>query len=302
MKKRIYIAGCGGMLGEAFHKVFKENYDIKCTDKDVNEDWLSFLDFRNFDDYEKDVKNFNPDYLFHLGALTDLEYCEENRDDAYLTNTLAPEKAVEIANELDIPLLYIGSAGIFDGKKEMYDDWDLPNPFGVYARTKYLGERAVLENAKYPLVCRAGWMIGGGPKKDKKYIHKIMKQIKNGATELHVVRDKGGIPTYTHDFAKNVKLLIEKGVRGLYNMVCVGERTDNRLEVTKELVKILNLAGRVKVIPVDSDYFKKEYYAPRPSAERLDNYKLRLKGLNIMRNWRVAVKEYLETYYSSYLD
>jgi hypothetical protein len=54
-------------------------------------------------------------------------------------------------------------------------------------------------------------MIGGGPKKDKKYVHKIMEQLRKGATELYVVQDKGGIPTYSKDFAKNVKLLIEKG-------------------------------------------------------------------------------------------
>ena len=53
---RIYIAGCGGMLGEAFYKVFRNEYELKCIDKDVNEDWLSFLDFRNFEDYEEDVK------------------------------------------------------------------------------------------------------------------------------------------------------------------------------------------------------------------------------------------------------
>ena len=44
-KKKIYMAGCGGMLGEAFYKQFKKDYKMKCTDKDVNENWLSFLDF-----------------------------------------------------------------------------------------------------------------------------------------------------------------------------------------------------------------------------------------------------------------
>ena len=68
------------MLGEAFYAQFKEEYDIKCTDKDVNEDWLSFLDFREREAYIKDVEDFNPDYLFHLGAYTDLEFCEENKD------------------------------------------------------------------------------------------------------------------------------------------------------------------------------------------------------------------------------
>ena len=88
-KKKIYIAGCGGMLGEAFHKVFDDNFILKCTDIDVNDDWLSFLDFRDYEAYKKDVEEFNPDYLFHLGAYTDLEYCEENPDDTYSTNSLA---------------------------------------------------------------------------------------------------------------------------------------------------------------------------------------------------------------------
>jgi len=178
--EKIYIAGCGGMLGEAFYKQFKTDYFLKCTDKDVNEEWLTFLDFRDYEAYKKDVFNFEPNYLFHLGAYTDLEYCEMNSDDTYQTNALAVENAVYLANELNIPLLYISTAGIFDGKKELYDDWDLPNPLGVYARTKFLGERFVVENTKKYLVCRAGWMMGGGPQKDKKFIQKLMKQIKEG--------------------------------------------------------------------------------------------------------------------------
>jgi len=181
---RIYIAGCGGMLGEAFYQHFNSEHEVKCTDKDVNEPWLSFLDFREFAAYEKSVKAFQPDYLFHLGAYTDLEYCEKNADDTYETNTLAVEHAVYIANQLDVPLLYISTAGIFDGSKELYDDWDLPNPLGVYARAKYMGERFVVENARRYLVCRAGWMMGGGPKKDKKFIQKLMKQLKDGKREL----------------------------------------------------------------------------------------------------------------------
>ncbi len=297
--KKIYIAGCGGMLGEAFYKQFKDTYELKCTDKDVNEEWLSFLDFRDFDAYKKDVFDFKPDYLFHLGAYTDLEYCEQNPDDTYKTNTLSVENAVYIANELNIPMLYISTAGIFDGNKEYYDDWDIPNPLGVYARSKFMGERFVIENAKRYLICRAGWMMGSGPKKDKKFIQKIMKQLKAGNKELFIVNDKDGTPTYTQDFAKNVKLLLEKEYWGLYNMVCGGQTS--RLEVASELLQILNLKEKIKINIVTSKHFSKEYFAPRPSCERLINKKLNLRGLNIMRDWRIALKEYINTYYQDYL-
>ena len=126
MKKRIYIAGCGGMLGEAFYAQFKEEYDIKCTDKDVNEEWLSFLDFRDREAYIKDVEDFNPDYLFHLGAFTNLEFCEENKDDTYATNTLSVENAVFIANKLNIP---------YDHKRKSLDRSRYPSIFQLRNRS-----------------------------------------------------------------------------------------------------------------------------------------------------------------------
>jgi len=299
MKKRIYIAGCGGMLGDAFYKEFKNEFDLRCTDKDVNEEWLSFLDFRERDLYIKDVEDFNPDFLFHIGAYTDLEFCEENKDDTYLTNTISVENAVYIANKLNIPLLYVSTAGIFDGKQDLYDDWDMPNPLGVYARSKYMGERYVCENANRYVVCRAGWMMGGGPKKDKKFIQKLMKQLKEGKKELFIVNDKDGTPTFTHDFANTVKELIEKECWGLYNCVCGGETS--RLEVAQELVNILGKQNEIKINSVTSDYFKDVYYAERPLSERLITKKLDMRGIDKMQDWKTALKIYLENYYKDYL-
>lgn len=298
--ERVYIAGCGGMLGDAFHKVFGANYELKCTDIDVNESWLSHLDFRDYEAYRKDVLAFKPDYLFHLGAYTDLEFCELHSTDTYTTNTLSVENATYIANELNIPLLYISTAGIFDGGKDVYDDWDQPNPLGHYARSKYAGEVFVKENVQQHLVCRAGWMMGGGPRKDKKFIQKIMKQIKGGKTEIFVVNDKFGTPTYTHDFAQNVKVLLQKKYWGLYNMVCGG--VTSRLEVVQELISILEMQGKVRITEVSSDYFKSEYFAERPPSERLINQKLNLRDLNIMRHWKVGLREYLSADYQGYLD
>jgi dTDP-4-dehydrorhamnose reductase len=299
MKKKIYIAGCGGMLGEAFYVQFKDDYELKCTDKDVNEAWLSFLDFRDFEAYKRDVMAFAPNYLFHLGAYTDLEFCELNADDTYNTNTLAVENAVSLANSLGIPLLYISTAGIFDGKKDLYDDWDTPNPLGVYARSKYMGERFVVENAQRYVVCRAGWMMGAGPAKDKKFIQKLMKQIKEGKKELFIVNDKDGTPTYTHDFAKTVKELIVKEYWGLYNCVCGGQTS--RLEVAQELVKIIGKEADIKITPVGSDYFKDVYFAERPPSERLLTKKLDLRCVNQMKEWRLALAQYLTDYYAGYL-
>lgn len=288
------------MLGEAFYNKFNHDYNLKCTDIDVNEDWLNFLDFRDYESYSKDVNNFKPNWLFHLGAYTDLEFCELHEEDTYITNTKSVKHAVKIANDLNIPILYISTAGIFDGHKEVYDESDKPNPKGHYAKSKYLGEKYVIENANEYLICRAGWMMGGGPSKDKKFIQKIMKQIKDEKKEIYVVNDKMGTPTYTHDFAANVKLLIENDYRGLFNMVCDG--LTSRLEVANGLIQELNLQDKINIKEVNSEYFAEEYFADRPACERLINKRLNDIELNIMRDWRVALNEYILEYYSAYLN
>jgi dTDP-4-dehydrorhamnose reductase len=284
------------MLGEAVHKVFSAKHQVECSDIDLNAPWLKPCDFRDFAQYESAVKAFRPDVLIHLGAHTDLEYCEREPDDAYRTNTLAVEHACTIANELDIPVVYISTAGIFDGEKLLYDDWDQPNPLGVYARSKYLGELHVQRSVPRHFIFRAGWMMGGGPAKDKKFIAKIMKQIVAGATTLHVVDDKLGTPTYTIDFARNMEAMLQTRFYGLYNQVCGGET--GRLEVATELVRQLGLGDKVKIEPVSSDFFAADYFAPRPPCERLVNYKLDLRGMNLMRDWRTSLREYLGDYYS----
>lgn len=101
---------------------------------------------------------------------------------------------------------------------------------------------------------------GGGILKDKKFINKIIKQLIQKNETLYVVDDKDGTPTYTIDFAKNVKLLIENNQYGLFNMVCNG--VTSRYEVANELVNIFSLNNRINIIPVSSDYFKKDYLQP----------------------------------------
>jgi dTDP-4-dehydrorhamnose reductase len=196
-------------------------------------------------------------------------------------------------------LIYVSTAGIFDGSKQSYDDWDTPNPLGVYGRSKYIGETIVERRVQKHLICRAGWMMGGGPGKDKKFIGKLMKQIAAGVRKLNIVDDKTGSPTYAIDFARNVEMVLLEGKYGLFNMVGRGEAS--RLDIARELIRLIGLAEKVDVVPVPSEFFSREYFAWRPKSERLINYKLDLLGLNKMRDWPAALSEYLNDYYKDHL-
>ena len=287
--KKALITGCGGMLGEAAYQILSTQYDVTATDIDCNESWLSYLDVRKLEDFEKYFSSTQYDIIFHLAALTDLEYCEQNPTNSWLTNALGAENAALISSKYNAELVYISTAGIFDTpEQEFFNDFDQPNPQSIYAKSKYHGEKIVQTLNPNHYIFRAGWMMGG--KKDKKFVSKILKQINEGCTELNVVDDKLGTPTYTYDFINNMLKVINKKYYGLYNQVCKGDCS--RYDVAIEIVNLLNL--NIPVNKVNSLFFKNEYFAPRPLSEKLINLKLNSRNLNNMRDWKICLQEHLK--------
>ena len=289
--KKIMILGCGGMLGEAFYHTFRDDNEVRPSDIDVNESWLTELDVRDYSAVRKEALDFKPDFIFNLAAYTDLEFCENNTDETYLTNTTGAENGALISEEIGATYIFISTAGIFDGKQDRYNDYDIPMPLSVYGKSKYNAELSIKDACTKYFIFRAGWMMGGGHK-DKKFVHKIVKQLLAGKKELHVVSDLKGSPTYTYDFAANAKKMISTKLYGLYNMTCEGG--PSRYEVAAEMLKIFDLQDKIELIEVKSDYYSEEYFAPRPESEVLQNLKLKLRNLDFMRDWDISLKEYLE--------
>ncbi len=291
---RILITGCGGMLGEAIYSFFSKKSIVKATDIIVNDEWLSYIDVRDYSALEKDIQDFKPHAIFNLAALTDLEYCEKEIEEVYATNALGAENIALLCKKYNLIMIHISTAGIFDGKQEFYHDYDIPNPLSHYGRSKYAGELFVQKYLDRYFIFRPGWMMGGGPQKDKKFVNKIIKQIRAGKKELFVVTDKLGTPTYTYDFAANMYEMINSSLYGLYNMVCKG--SGSRYDVAKYILRVFQLDKEIKLLQVDSNFFQKEYFAPRPYSEKLINMKLNLRGLNSMRHWKECLNEYLNKF------
>jgi len=289
--KKILVFGGAGMLGTSLQEI-KYDGDIIITDKEFSN---IYCDIRDIKSCNEIVERYNPDIIFNFAALVDLEYCEMQKDDCYLTNTISALHLFNLAKDKNIPYVFISTAGIFGNDKEFYTEEDIPNPLSTYGKSKYYVEQALLnqEYEKY-WIFRAGWMMGSGPKKDKKFVNKIMKQISLGAKELFVVEDKLGVPTYTKDFSESILRHIQEELPfGLYNMVSQGEAS--RYETAIVINEYLNLG--LKIHKVESDHFKEEYFAPRPYSEKLINKSLNDLDRNYMRNWKVCLQEYLNKHY-----
>lgn len=299
-KRRVMITGCGGMLGRSLYPYLAErSVAIHASDRVASAPWLKTLDICDRDAVARAAADFRPDVLINLAAETDLEYCETHPEEAHRTNAVGAEHVARIADELGAIHVYISTAGVFDGGKEgFYTEDDAPNPIMVYGATKFEGEERVRAACPRHYIVRAGWMVGGGPGSDHKFVSKILDQLIAGRTVIHAVDDKWGTPTYTYDFARNLDRLLDRDAFGTYHMVCEGAGT--RYDVAREIVAI---AGRphVEVRPVGSDFFADEYFAPRPRSEMMTNSRLRRINLNLMRPWQDALRDYITNHYAMVL-
>jgi dTDP-4-dehydrorhamnose reductase len=292
---KVLVFGGAGMLGTSLKQVSKDKILI-LTDKNVKSG-IEFCDIRDMRNVTDIFTKYKPDIIFNFAALVDLEYSELNKDECYLTNTISALHIFNLCRDLDIPYVFISTAGIFGNDQEFYTEEDVPTPLSVYGKSKYYTEQA-LQNQAYKKywIFRAGWMMGGGPEVDKKFVNKIMKQVVAGKKELFVVDDKLGVPTYTKDFAQSILKHVENDLPfGLYNMVSQGEAS--RYDTAVEINNHLNLG--LSVHKVDSSYFKEEYFAERPYSEKLINKALIDLNRNYMRDWKTCLHEYLDEYYKN---
>lgn len=290
--KRMLITGAGGMLGDAVYKYFKERYTVLATSAHSTERWIATLDVRDRSAFEMVVKEFKPDYILHLPGMTNLEQCEKNLPEAYAINTLSVKHAAELATAYNAKLVYISTSNVFDGSKEFYTEADEARPINVYGLTKHMGALMAEYYARDYITLRLGWLMGGGPTKDKKFVAKIIEQVVAGKRELNALIDKAGSISYSFDVAKNLDVLLRTGAHGTYNMVSTGMPT--RHEVAVEIVKILGYDKLVTVNPVTESFFAQTFTTTRSAHECLANERLTKEGLNIQRSWKEALHDYVE--------
>ena len=274
--KKVFLTGGTGQLGKEIIEILKEEYSILAPKKED-------FDLENFEKIYDYLKNINPDIIILSGAYTDVDKAEEEKEKAYKINFLSTKEFVKYALHYDKILIFISTDYVFDGKKEIYSEDDIPNPINFYGKTKYLSEKEIISNLKKYFIIRTSWLYGEGK---KNFVYKFLKKCEEEKV-IKVVKDRYGSPTYTKDVAEGIKEILKSENYGIYHIVNTGRVS--RFEFAKEILNIRKM--NVKIEPVTSDYFKE--IAKRPFSSALNNDKF-CSNFYKLRNWKEALRDFLK--------
>ncbi len=244
------------------------------------------MDITNKEEVNRVVKNFVPDVIFHCAAWTAVDKAEEAEDACYNVNVVGTKNVVDASIEVGATTIYMSTDYVFDGTKEgLYTEEDNVNPKSVYGRTKFLGEEEVRRNPKH-FITRISWVFGIN---GHNFIRTMLKLSENHS-ELNVVDDQIGSPTYTVDLAKILVDMSNSDKYGTYNVTnseyCSwAEFAEYIFESNKKSVKV-NKVTTEEYLEITGT---KQAYRPRNS--RLDKSKLE-ENFELLPTWKDAVNRY----------
>jgi dTDP-4-dehydrorhamnose reductase len=276
----ILVTGSNGMVGSYVKEIFDKK-QLYLTD-------VNSLDIRQADRVMKEIVRVNPEFVLHLAAKTDVDRCEIEVDDAYLTNCLGTQNIALACQKTGAIMIYVSTACVFRGDNiKPYTEFDLPDPINIYGKTKWEGEKIVSSLLNRYYIIRSAWLMGG-KKEDKKFVGKMIRLFEKNE-KIFAVDDIIGSPTYVKDLLEGIKSLISTGYYGLYHIANKG--ICSRYDMAVEIGKILKKKNPIE--PVPSAFFP--LHAARGRSEAMRNYKAELLNLVKMRNWQDALREYLES-------
>jgi dTDP-4-dehydrorhamnose reductase len=159
-----------------------------------------------------------PDWLIHCAALADVDACEADPSLARRLNASLPGDLASACAKRGIRLVHLSTDAVFDGTKDgIYTESDAPNPLGVYAQSKLIGEQNVLAANPAAVIARVnffGWSLSGKRSISEFFFNGLSAGRKcNGFTDIWFC------PLFVGDLGATLLRMLEKGCSGLYHVV-----------------------------------------------------------------------------------
>ncbi len=275
---KYFVTGVGGQLGFDIVRELKSRgiTDVVAPTKEE-------LDITNREAVLSFFERVRPDVVFHCAAYTAVDAAEDNEDLCYSINVEGTKNIVDASIMSHAKIFFMSTDYVFDGKKiGEYTEEDSTNAKSVYGKSKELGEEIVRENLKH-FIIRISWVFGSNGNNFVKTMLKLGRE----KSEINVVDDQIGSPTYTRDLAKVLVDMSDSDYYGIYNIT--NSDYCSWAEFSEAIFE--EVGYNVKVNHIKSKDYKQKAYRPlnsKLSKDKLERY------FYLLPSWRDALKRYLE--------
>lgn len=275
---KILVTGYNGQLGfDVVKELQKRNIECQGVDRDD-------FDITDSDAVHDYINTYNPDAVIHCAAYTAVDKAEDEPEICKKVNVTGSENIARVCAENDIKMVYISSDYVFGGAGSKAFETDAPiTPCNVYGESKANGEKVVASLCKKHFIIRTSWVFGlnGGN------FVKTMLRLAETHSELSVVDDQIGSPTYTPDLAVLICDMVVSDKYGTYH--ATNENYCSWAQFASEIMHLKN--KNVKINPVTTAQYGAK--ALRPLNSRLSKKSLDDAGFNRLPTWQDALKRYL---------
>lgn len=299
---KIFVTGVNGQLGhDVMNELKKRGHEG--IGSDLAEKYAGIqdnsavtampyvgLDITNQSDVEKVISDIKPDAVIHCAAWTAVDMAEDDNNVELVRNVNVggTKNIADVCKKIDCKMLYLSTDYVFDGQGTQPWEPDCKDykPLNVYGQTKLEGELAVSNTLEKYFIVRIAWVFGLN---GKNFI-KTMINVGKTHSEVRVVNDQIGTPTYTFDLARLLVDMCETEKYGYYHATNEGGYI-SWYDFCVEFYKQYGL--ETKVIPVSTEEYGVSK-ATRPFNSRLDKSKLVEAGFQPLPSWKDAVARYLK--------
>lgn len=276
---KVLVTGASGQLGyDVCEELKRRKVDYVGTSSGE-------LDITDPEAVERTLQTIHPDAVIHCAAYTKVDQAEEEPEQCWAVNAAGTKNIAAVCRRIHAKMLYISTDYVFPGTGEQfYEPADPVRPVNTYGRSKLAGELAVQSLLDRYFIVRISWVFG----KNGNNFVKTMLRLAETRTELNVVCDQIGSPTYTADLAPLLCDMIQTEKYGIYH--ATNEGTCSWAEFAES---IFELAGKpVTVHPIPTSEYPTK--AVRPLNSRMSKQRLKENGFSMMPQWRDALKRYVE--------
>ncbi|XP_025201510.1 methionine adenosyltransferase 2 subunit beta-like [Melanaphis sacchari] len=290
---KLFLTGASGLLGRAIYKHFlnEPDWTVCGISFKRTSPGLTKLDLLDKDAVTNLLNTICPDIIVHCAAERFPDKVENDPQTAYDLNVGVSAHLADVANKLNVPLLYISTDYVFDGDKSPYKEIDEPTPINEYGKLKLLGEKAVFAANQNNIILRIPVLYGPVESLEESavtYLFTGLKKCQHNNELFKVSNYELRNPSSVDDIAQIVFNLVEKkivssnDISGIYQWC--GKEMFTKYDMVAKMAKIFNMSME-QVVPVNGQGGVK-----RPFNTLLDVSRINKLGIGTHTNFEDGIK------------